>query len=68
MTSAGATKESTSIAKITKKRQLNQVENHQKTLFVSGLRADVKKSDISRHFIGCVKVTLKRSQMASRLR
>jgi len=41
----------------------NQRKNINNTLYVSGLRNDVCKKDLHRHFIGCTKVTMKQHQM-----
>lgn len=50
------------------KRKLNEKMNHHKTLFVSGLKTDVNKMVIRRHFIGCTKVILKQCQTVSNLK
>ncbi|CAF1328965.1 unnamed protein product [Adineta steineri] len=42
-----------------KKRKFNEDINRYKTLVVLGLRSDVNEIDLYRHFIGCIKVTLK---------
>ena len=41
----------------------NQKKNIHNTLYVSGLRNDICKKDLHRHFVGCTKVTMKRHQM-----
>jgi hypothetical protein len=50
------------------KRKLNEKMNHHKTLFVSGLKNNVNKAVIHRHFIGCTKVILKQCQTVSNLK
>ncbi len=55
-----------------KKRKLDEKmdekRDHHKTLFVSGLKNDVNKTDIYRHFVGCTKVILKQCQTVSNLK
>jgi hypothetical protein len=51
-----------------KKRKLNETANRYKTLLVLGLRNDVNKTDLHRHFIGCTNVTLKQCQTSSSLK
>ncbi|CAF4178914.1 unnamed protein product, partial [Adineta steineri] len=41
------------------KSNSNQLSKHQNTLFVSGLRSNVSKSDIYNHFTDCIKVIFK---------
>jgi RNA recognition motif-containing protein len=41
----------------------NQKKNLNNTLYVSGLRNNVRKKDLHRHFVGCTKITMKRHQM-----
>jgi RNA recognition motif-containing protein len=50
------------------KQVISQKKNDFKTLYVSGLRNDVKKMDIRRHFTGCVKVTIKQHQTRQHLK
>ncbi len=51
------------------KRQIsNQPKDICKTLRVSGLKSDVSKNYIRRHFVGCVKVTMTRDKKQPHLK
>lgn len=51
-----------------KKKASNQTINNRKTLFVSGLKSDVKAKDIRHHFIDTTKVIIKACRRASHLK
>ncbi len=46
----------------------NQRKNIRNTLYISGLRNEVCKKDLHRHFVGCTKVIMKRHQISPYLK
>ncbi|CAF2145954.1 unnamed protein product [Rotaria magnacalcarata] len=53
---------------VKKKFACDRVINNGKTLFVSGLRSDIDKSDIRSHFTGSIKVVIKQYRSTSHLK
>ncbi len=44
-------------------RYVKNGRTHSNTLVISGMRNDVTKNDIQRHFTGCLKITIKQSYL-----
>lgn len=53
---------------VNKEPILNEKINNPRTLFVSGLRSNINKRDIYKHFFGCIKVTIKQYHTTSHLK
>lgn len=53
---------------VPKRRNKKAIRNINDTLFISGMRNEVTKADICRHFVGCAKVTIKQSYLPPHLK
>ena len=53
---------------VKKKQSLKRTNSDLRTLFVSGLKNSVSKSEIRNYFIGCIKVTIKQNRATPHLK